>query len=189
MSYASHDTQTPCTYPKQADTLFVLRANASSTIHEDNYSIKESSLPKRISRATSSWANTRRASPTTRTVGETFIWSCATWVTQLRCPLEKTNFHTATVAKVIFGPNLDTQRRTVKGILDPLNSNKCNAHLLVFIFDAILITIFPELALGAVGEGPEVDGNTSRTSTPQDLSNDHNDRPLSGVSLFDPSES
>jgi hypothetical protein len=84
----------------------------------------------------------------------------------------------------MFGPNLDMQQRTVKGILDPLNSSKCNVHLLLFILDAILVTVFPELALGAAGNGPEtpVEDSASTASTPHGLS--PSDRPLSGVSLF-----
>jgi hypothetical protein len=90
----------------------------------------------------------------------------------------------APAAKIMFGPNLDVQRRTVKGILDPLNSNKCNVHLLLFIFDAILVAVFPELALGAAGNGHEtpVDDSASTTSTPHGLG--PGDRPLSGASLF-----
>lgn len=70
-------------------------------------------------------------------------------------------------AKVLFGPDPATQQRTVKGILDPLNSSKCNVHLLVLLLDAILITLFPELGLGSdatTGEGAE--SNDSAGLTP-----------------------
>jgi hypothetical protein len=30
-------------------------------------------------------------------------------------------------------------------MLDPLSSPECNAHLILFVMDAILITVFPEL--------------------------------------------
>ncbi|CAG8632928.1 9354_t:CDS:2, partial [Acaulospora colombiana] len=76
------------------------------------------------------------------------------------------------IGKLIYGPNLDVQRRTVKDILDPLSSSKCNLHLLMFILDAIIVTVFPELALnapdseisknGALGSEPD-----SPTQTPQ----------------------
>ena len=33
----------------------------------------------------------------------------------------------------------------IDGILDPLSSQACNAHLLLFILDLVVVTIFPEL--------------------------------------------
>ena len=33
-------------------------------------------------------------------------------------------------------------------LLDPFSSAFCNMHLLVLIFDAILLTLFPEMGLG-----------------------------------------
>ena len=47
---------------------------------------------------------------------------------------------------MIFGPTVVSRRRTVKAILDPLNSSACNTHLFILIFDLILATVFPELA-------------------------------------------
>jgi hypothetical protein len=52
-------------------------------------------------------------------------------------------------AKVIFGPTVASRRRTVKAILDPLNSPACNAHLFILILDLILATVFPELVQSA----------------------------------------
>jgi len=52
-------------------------------------------------------------------------------------------------AKVIFGPTVASRRRTVKAILDPLNSPACNTHLLILILDLILATVFPELVQSA----------------------------------------
>jgi hypothetical protein len=46
---------------------------------------------------------------------------------------------------VIFGPTIASRRRTVKALLDPLNSPACNAHLFILILDLILSTVFPEL--------------------------------------------
>lgn len=96
----------------------------------------------------------------------------------------------AAMAPIMFGPNLKVQQQTVKGILDPLNSSKCNVHLLLFIFDAILVTIFPELALSAARDGsePSQEDNGSASSTPHILSNGPDDRPLSGMSLLSTSE-
>ena len=44
-----------------------------------------------------------------------------------------------------FGPTVASRRRTVKAILDPLNSPACNTHLLILILDLILAAVFPEL--------------------------------------------
>jgi hypothetical protein len=62
---------------------------------------------------------------------------------------------------------METQQRTVKGILDPLNSNKCNVHLLILILDVILVTIFPELALKSEANVTEgLDNGDSVAGTP-----------------------
>lgn len=72
------------------------------------------------------------------------------------------------VAKVLFGPDSQTQQRTVKGMLDPLNSSQCNVHLLVLILDAILINVFPELGLGSEATGDGAEFNDSAALTPDD---------------------
>lgn len=88
---------------------------------------------------------------------------------------------TATLAKILFGPTLDVQSRTVKAILDPLNDSKCNTHLLMFTLDAILVSLFPELGLGMQGEDSEAlpEDGASDPPTPFGASNGVNDRPLS----------
>lgn len=59
---------------------------------------------------------------------------------------------------MIFGPTVASRRRTVKAILDPLNSPACNTHLLILILDLILATVFPELVQGATQSAtPEKD--------------------------------
>ena len=64
----------------------------------------------------------------------------------------------ALAAKVILGPTVASRRRTVKAILDPLNSPACNTHLLILILDLILATIFPELVQSAAQSAtPEKD--------------------------------
>ena len=61
-----------------------------------------------------------------------------------------------------MGPAPSTQRATIAGVLDPLSSSECNAHLVILIFDAILLTLFPEMAVGgasisgAVGAGEDM---------------------------------
>jgi hypothetical protein len=81
----------------------------------------------------------------------------------------------AIAAKVLFGPDMETQQRTVKGMLDPLNSNKCNVHLLILILDATLVAIFPELALGSEVNVTEGLGDSG---TPIDNDGAQSDRAL-----------
>ena len=50
-------------------------------------------------------------------------------------------------ASLVLGPDSATQRRTISDILDPLSSPECNVHLLIMLFDAILLAIFPELGV------------------------------------------
>ena len=69
-------------------------------------------------------------------------------------------FHLAVAAKLFFGPNMSIQRRTIRGILDPLGSKECNVHLLIFLLDAIVVTLFPELALSPSSRREQSDGAT-----------------------------
>lgn len=36
---------------------------------------------------------------------------------------------------------------SLKAVIDPLSDNTCNIHLVVFLFDAVLLTVFPELGM------------------------------------------
>ena len=50
----------------------------------------------------------------------------------------------------------------IDGILDPLSSQACNAHLLLFILDLVVVTVFPELgATEAMAPGAAADGAIS----------------------------
>ncbi|OSX67734.1 hypothetical protein POSPLADRAFT_1042928 [Postia placenta MAD-698-R-SB12] len=48
---------------------------------------------------------------------------------------------------LLLGPTPDARTHTIDGILDPLSSQACNAHLVLFILDLILSTVFPELGV------------------------------------------
>lgn len=52
----------------------------------------------------------------------------------------------------VAGVTLSQQNATLAGVLDPFNSRECNAHLVILIFDVILLTLFPEMA--AAGDLP-----------------------------------
>jgi len=47
------------------------------------------------------------------------------------------------LSPILLGPK--TKDETIRGVLDPLSSPECNAHLMLFVLDAILMTVFPEL--------------------------------------------
>ncbi|CAG7851643.1 SubName: Full=Uncharacterized protein {ECO:0000313/EMBL:CCA70162.1} [Serendipita indica DSM 11827] len=63
-------------------------------------------------------------------------------------------------AKLLFGTKLSIQGRTIRGILDPLGSKQCNVHLLIFLLDAIVVSLFPELALSPTSKREPSDGAT-----------------------------
>jgi len=45
-------------------------------------------------------------------------------------------------------------------MLDPLSSQACNAHLMVFILDLILLTVFPELGVSETAAAAEGETTT-----------------------------
>ncbi|KAI0085647.1 PXA domain-containing protein [Irpex rosettiformis] len=53
--------------------------------------------------------------------------------------------------QLVFGITPEARLETVdKGILDPLSSTECNTHLLIFILDLIVLTLFPEMGVQGV---------------------------------------
>ncbi|EPT04148.1 hypothetical protein FOMPIDRAFT_1098900, partial [Fomitopsis schrenkii] len=46
---------------------------------------------------------------------------------------------------MILGPTQEARISAIDGILDPLSSQPCNAHLMLFVLDLVLVTVFPEL--------------------------------------------
>lgn len=71
------------------------------------------------------------------------------------------------MAPYILGPTSSIQRETIHEALEPLSSPACNAHLVMLVFDAIFLTLFPELGLenftpepgqGAMGGSDDMGG-------------------------------
>ena len=58
------------------------------------------------------------------------------------------------VAPVLLGPSPE---RTLEGIIDPLGDAACNTHLAVFIVDALLLSIFPEMGVEGSRGNAEVE--------------------------------
>ncbi|KDQ63855.1 hypothetical protein JAAARDRAFT_118968 [Jaapia argillacea MUCL 33604] len=63
------------------------------------------------------------------------------------------------LSSVLLGPTPVARSETIKTLLDPLSSAAANAHLFLFILDAIIITLFPELGVG----GTAPDANNGAT--------------------------
>lgn len=48
---------------------------------------------------------------------------------------------------LLLGPTPAARMRTIDAALDPFSSQACNAHLVLFILDLVLLTVFPELGV------------------------------------------
>ncbi|KAF9243784.1 PXA domain-containing protein [Melanogaster broomeanus] len=56
----------------------------------------------------------------------------------------------------LLGPSPIT---SLDAIVDPLSNSVCNTHLAVFLFDALLLTIFPEMGVGGANADDAMDGS------------------------------
>ncbi|KAH9855444.1 PXA domain-containing protein [Lenzites betulinus] len=52
---------------------------------------------------------------------------------------------------LLLGPTPESRAATVDAALAPLDSQACNAHLVVFILDLVLLTVFPEMGVSEEG--------------------------------------
>jgi hypothetical protein len=43
------------------------------------------------------------------------------------------------------------REQTMSALLDPFDEQVCNAHLFMLLFDSALLSLFPEMAVGATG--------------------------------------
>ncbi|CCM02213.1 uncharacterized protein FIBRA_04293 [Fibroporia radiculosa] len=46
---------------------------------------------------------------------------------------------------LLLGPTPEAQMYTIDAMLDPLSNQSCNAHLVLYILDLVLLAVFPEL--------------------------------------------
>jgi hypothetical protein len=56
------------------------------------------------------------------------------------------------MGKVLLGPTAAEREEVMEGVLNGLGERACNAHLVLFILDAVVLRVFPELGV-AGGEG------------------------------------
>ncbi|KZT61839.1 hypothetical protein CALCODRAFT_490752 [Calocera cornea HHB12733] len=76
------------------------------------------------------------------------------------------------LSSIIIGPTTEARTRTAHDILQPLSDAACNVHLVMRLLDAILLSLFPELAadspavpppsalLGSMTEEAKLDSDT-----------------------------
>ncbi|KAH9950508.1 PXA domain-containing protein [Amylocystis lapponica] len=57
----------------------------------------------------------------------------------------------------LLGPTPAARAYTLDGVLAPLSSQACNAHLALFILDLVLLTVFPEMGVSIEGAGADAD--------------------------------
>ncbi|GJJ09430.1 hypothetical protein Clacol_003652 [Clathrus columnatus] len=57
------------------------------------------------------------------------------------------NFFPAPLSALVLGPDEETRQQTIHDIIEPLSSRECNVHLLIFLLDAIIVGVFPELGV------------------------------------------
>ena len=62
----------------------------------------------------------------------------------------------------LLGATHAARAAAVDGALDPLSSQECNAHLLVFVLDLVLLTLFPEMGIAPPSVVPDA-GEDVRT--------------------------
>lgn len=80
---------------------------------------------------------------------------------------------TASISPFIVGPTPQARRNSISGVLDPLSSSECNAHLVMALFDLVLLALFPDMAAqpesGGGGEEGSLDGTGSISTGGMDL--------------------
>jgi hypothetical protein len=71
----------------------------------------------------------------------------------------------------MLGPTPAIQQETIREILEPFSSPACNAHLVMLMFDVILLTLFPEMGIELLKQESRQDGETGS----EDLANREGD--------------
>lgn len=78
-----------------------------------------------------------------------------------------TSSFSAFISALLLGP-MPKKRPIIQASLAPLSSDACNAHLLLFLLDLIVVSLFPELAAKIPSEGGESASLRSRVSSTDD---------------------
>jgi hypothetical protein len=59
------------------------------------------------------------------------------------------------MGRVLLGPTGKAREEVLESVLDGVGDRRCNMHLVLFILDAIVLRVFPELGIGGVDLGVE----------------------------------
>ena len=54
---------------------------------------------------------------------------------------------------MLLGPTERGREEVIESVLDGVGDRRCNTHLVLFILDAIVVRLFPELGVGGEGGG------------------------------------
>jgi len=68
------------------------------------------------------------------------------------------------IGRVLLGPTEKAREEVLESVLDGVGDRRCNMHLVLFILDAIVLRVFPELGIGGVDLGVEVGVVSSEVS-------------------------
>jgi hypothetical protein len=62
-----------------------------------------------------------------------------------------THYALAIPASLLLGHDAATRGKTISNVIAPLSSTECNVHLLILLFDAVLLAVFPEMGVVSGG--------------------------------------
>jgi len=82
------------------------------------------------------------------------------------------------LGRVLLGKGREEREEVIGGVLDGLGDRVCNTHLVVFLLDAVVLRVFPELGVG--GGGDHIQGRDAMLS-PEEMS-----RSVSGATAHTP---
>lgn len=74
---------------------------------------------------------------------------------QLDDTLDSSRNPQAILCRSLLGPTAKTQREVLAQAVDGLGDKHCNMHLILFILDAIVLRMFPEIGVPIVGTSTE----------------------------------
>ena len=85
------------------------------------------------------------------------------------------------MGRVLFGPTAKTREEVLESVLDGVSDRRCNMHLVLFILDAIVLRVFPELGIGGVDLGVERSEEVVEVVSSEEISNTTRTHPRSSV--------
>lgn len=62
------------------------------------------------------------------------------------------------IPSLIFGHNTSVRESTAFNLVEPLSNQSANTHLILFVFDAVILALFPEIGLLSNGDSASLEG-------------------------------